>query len=91
MTTADKLRAARVLIENPERWCQGAFRSNGKYCAKGALFHVKADNFAHGFLRRAAQKTSGRIYWLPEHLNDQTDHPTVLKMFDLAIAMAEEK
>ena len=98
MTTADKLREARDLISDPERWCQECYArdKNGapvlyeslaavRWCALGACEKVGADV---RILWRAAERMKG---FDPADINDSTNHPTVMKMFDLAIELAEKE
>lgn len=103
-TTADKLREAKALIEDPERWCQGALRRD-KYgnagaiggevverCADGAVAEVlgqyRTDDPVFAPLNAAAVEMG---FENSACLNESTDHPTVMKMFDRAIELAERE
>lgn len=96
------LRAAKALIEDPDRWCQGAFAkmSNGmevmpinsaahSYCALGSAIKVSNQEFTLAAALNRTAKKMGHDY--ASVLNDSTDHPTVMKMFDLAIELALEE
>jgi hypothetical protein len=107
MTPADTLRAAKALIEKPENWHVGYYAKTPggddtwgdlpqacKWCALGALQKVSGDPYFpigrrdHVTLEAAARKLG---YDCASLLNDTTDHATVMRMFDLAIEMAEEE
>lgn len=101
-TNSQILREAKALIRLKKNWCQGnsGRDSSGNaisnldpravaFCAFGAVERVAgSDHFdePEAYMERAA-KTLGHngLY-----INDQTDHKTVMKMFDLAIKYAEE-
>lgn len=105
MTTLEILRAARALIAQPGRWCQGSYaryRDGRSVSAMGPL----ADSFcALGGCRRVSggacmsiepehaltetARSMGRAS--AHHLNDTTDLPTVLAMFDATIARLESQ
>jgi hypothetical protein len=93
----EQLKAARELISDPEHWCRGAYarRKNGSecnswsksahsFCALGA-FRGYGDN-AWRTLNLAAKNMG---FLSAHHLNDSTDHATVMEMFDRAIEHAE--
>ena len=102
MTEADKLHAARALIEDPGRWCKwahartkyehktGIYQPDAvKFCAEGALMVVTGDDALHypaEFLDKAAME---RGFFSFIELNDKTNHAAVLAMFDRAIQLAE--
>ena len=94
-TEADKLRAARALIEDPEQWCQGAFARDKagnhtfssasdavQWCALGACTKVGVD----GYL---LQRVSGQS--TAEDINDHDGHEAVMLLFDRAISLAEQE
>lgn len=99
MTTADTLRAARALIERPERWTQGAMarRADGlrcrheddaacRWCTSGAVRRVaQSGEEAAAALRRLYEvmKTT------PPDFNDSHTHAEILAAFDRAIEIAE--
>lgn len=95
----DQLIAARKLIEQPEHWTQGTYArdKNGKrvppkspeavcWCAFGAILtqdiSYEEEMGIKTELNKAARKLGQRLFF---SLNDNTDHETVLKMFDLSI------
>ena len=103
------LRKAKVLIDTPEKWCQGTggqdlmgrsvsplSRKAIRFCSIGASSKCGGSyifDLEH-FLNEAAQKmgfhaTAGES--AAANLNDTTDHPTVMAMFDLAIRLANEE
>lgn len=89
---------ARCIITDPEDWCQGTYGDlrHGPNCASGALQNA-------ALLTHAAPQTDGVAWELLAdiaesdgfcsivRLNDRTDHPTVLAMFDAAIDVAAEE
>ena len=86
------LRAAKALIDTPEKWCKGAIKRGDSYCALGAiLYGVKHKNRerAETALRGALDRKWG---WLVAPFNNdpETTHTDVLDLFDRAIA-AETK
>ena len=93
----DVLRRAKALIDTPEKWCQGERGNNeGQLCARGAMLVATRGNTsgpyrltgpARKYLRRAAQELG---YFSEVYLNDGRDHATVMRMFDRAIAAAEQ-
>lgn len=100
MTKSEYLQA-RALIADPRNWTQGmaARGQDGtqvfffeptavQFCAVGACRRATNDPCVEfEELDSAAQDLGyGEAYLL----NDRTDHATVLRMFDLAIEMAEE-
>lgn len=100
-TVVEILKEARELISVPERWTKMAYARDAVgnavnwndptaycWCSLGAL-HRAAENralyhLAREFLRSSTPKTIADF-------NDETDHPTVLKAFDLAISKAEAR
>lgn len=106
MTTLEILRAARALIAQPGRWCQGhmALTASGysvmpehedacKFCTFGAIRRVVVGPTV--MARRAVDELSVEARRMlgaasyAVHLNDTTDLPTVLAMFDATIARLE--
>lgn len=101
MSTADKLREARALIEDPAHWCKNINAANidghecqvlstsaVKFCAEGARWRVLGHwrrEFAAYALIKAAQDLG---YKDVIDLNDDSNHATVMKMFDCAIELA---
>lgn len=94
MTTADKLRAAKALIEDPAHWCQGHYALNAdgadisagdpravKWCAIGACNHLGMTDKTTDYLYRS----SGSPVTL---INDLEGHAAVLALFDRAIELA---
>ena len=95
MATADDLRAAKALIDTPEKWIKGEFSRNGCYCAAGAIAAAVGHNpraaWARGSRWREAKDAlelalEGDLL-LPEY-NDAPDttHADVMSLFDRAIA-----
>lgn len=86
-----QLKAAKALISDPEHWCQNQATGHDSRCAYVAMAMVSGltsvDWISYPTLRRASKQMGHKC---PIHLNDETDHPTVMKMFDLAIQLAEE-
>ena len=104
-TDADYLREAKALIANPEHWCQGyvALDADGKpcsvkiggpavkRCAFGAVwtlcdFHSSGEE---DFLDDAARQMGVDGHFPGIDLNNTRKHADVMKMFDLAIELAE--
>lgn len=98
--TIDILRAARARIEDPKHWCQQmeAVDAEGnttrvysetaiRWCAMGTLYAEGYAEEALDMLYVAAEELghSG-----PADLNDDTDHTTVMRMYDKAILFAED-
>ncbi len=100
--TAALLRKAKALIDTPEKWCQGtcARDARGKavllgsatavaHCSFGAVWALSANTQQAASLLRRVGAEMG--YGGEVVLNDSTDHPTVMRMFDRAIDLAREK
>lgn len=95
MTPSDILTAAKDFISNPDDWYQGNFHSpDGKRsCALGAFGVTSFETpmrqriMASDCLNRAARELGCNSV---ASLNDQTDHGTVMLMFDYAIKYALE-
>lgn len=103
MTTLEILRAARALIAQPGRWCQGALARNlsnaevscfsGEacaHCATGAT-SIAAGDHEGSYAADTALTTTAQDMGFEDavDLNDATDLPTVLAMFDATIARLE--
>lgn len=99
MTPVEELVAAREIIFSPQNWTKGVLARDAHgvevdpfsedavcFCAYGALAKVrgKLDSWSD-HLSRASWEIN---LTPPSFLNDGTDHPTVLRMFDLAISKA---
>ncbi len=90
-TVVEILRAAKAEIADPANWCQGRAKIDGRCCATRAFAQTApgegiARDLAWEFLLRAAMNAG---FSIPSRLNDQTDHATVMAMYDDAIALAE--
>lgn len=90
MTTAEVLRAARALIDTPEKWGQGFnSRRPGTCCALEALEAVAqttgTDHHAADDALRIAVPLSG-VYTTTWNDARSTTHADVLAAFDRAIA-----
>lgn len=92
MTPAEQLRAAKALIDTPERWTQcGRFRefrgATECFCAWGALDRATSRHGeALGWLELAIPTDAT----LPAFNDDpRTTHADIMKLFDDAIALAE--
>jgi hypothetical protein len=86
------LEDARQMIEPPERWTQGLYRTLRAYCAVGALRAVARRRndragltIAHDLLKEVAVR---RGFSTVEGMNDRSTHQAVLSAFDEAIAAA---
>jgi hypothetical protein len=88
------LEDARGLIEDPNNWTRGKYRSfRGRYCAVGALRaasmrlsgSVPAGS-AHELLINVAK---ARGFASVASMNDRSSHAAVLDAFDQAIALAQ--
>lgn len=100
MTTADTLRAARALIEKPERWAQGAvaLKANGEacpatsnsacqWCASGAVEMVAQDYKESNAALRLLYEVIGSPIG---EFNDDHTHAEVIAAFDRAVELAEQ-
>ena len=92
-TTADKLREAKALIEDPERWCQNhyALDADGnsvrmlgqkavRWCAIGACVRVGLDMDVLYDIVLPDKPLS--------EINDDDGHAAVMALFDRAIELA---
>lgn len=98
------LQAARDLIADKSRWCQGRYASDNitnktvsptdptatHWCARGAVRRVttKYANKCLEYLARAAATNTGNTHTTIE-VNDQLGHAATLAMFDTAIQLAK--
>jgi hypothetical protein len=104
MTPVEILRAAKAKIERPENWCQFAIArditgravswddlSACRWCASGAVRAAAGEESctAHSILNVVAGEINPT--WVISDVNDDRDHPTVLRMFDRAIELAEQE
>jgi hypothetical protein len=102
MTVVEILRAARERIEDPERWCRGAFAKTAsgtpvepwepeaeRWCAVGAVVAVQA---RHEEALRARLLLDDASYAdSATATNDHSRHVAVLRMYDRAIKSAEKQ
>lgn len=103
-STADKLREARALIEDPERWTTGAFARNVKgdpvdhrgqaavaWCARGIAYRVglSPNSSLSGYGYGYLSRASHEIGQGLTAVNDCLGHDAVLKVYDRAIELAE--
>jgi len=91
MSVADDLRAARALIDSPEKWRKGSYGYNtGCLCAAAALWSLDSEkrsmSEASHFLRQHVPGGRKLV-----HFNDDpaTTHADILALFDRAIQAAE--
>ena len=105
MTTAEILKAARGLIDTPEKWTQGAWsRSRGEhytpycYCSAGALARVATGvpnpTSSQFFALESSIALLALEAWMGGDIvefNDTHGHADVMAAFDRAIAAEEAK
>ncbi len=96
------LRSAQERIRKPENWCKGllwqtSLSGTRQWCAFGTVYDGREVSFlqmreATNLLNRAAMEMGhvkvGQVLALV-NLNNSTDHPTVMVMFDRAIELRE--
>lgn len=89
-STAATLRAARALIDTPEKWCQGTYYSGGRYCAAGAIRKVTGIGDEQFPILEVLNDALPHFTSILE-FNDSpaTTHADVLAAFDAAIRLAE--
>ena len=92
MTTSELLRAARALIDKPQKWCKRYDFLHGRHCARGALLEVTDGLDRSGFLLHRTvslleRATPGDRLM---NYNDRHTHAEVMALFDRAIALAEK-
>lgn len=104
MTPAEQLRAAKALIDTPEKWTKGEYATGPHgtyasqysdnavcYCAMGAIEradYLDGDWGAHFFLRKTAIER-GAMGVIDFNDAPTTTHADIMKLFDDAIALAE--
>lgn len=94
---AEVLRAARALIDTPDKWCQGQFHKDGAYCASGAIGVAAGVDievgcwFCHPAWQALADTVNAAQSGGIGSWNDRPErtHADVLAAFDRAIATAE--
>ena len=96
-TTADYLRQARALIENPEHWAANPFERTfegpeGKMCALDALGCVEYER-GTDYVPAYNALAGASAYISVAHFNDHptTTHADVLALYDRAIAATEKE
>lgn len=103
MTTVEILRAAKALIDTPEKWTQGKYARDAEghaldhskdgfagavcYCAVGALW-AAAGSFDEAAVSRVRDAAGTHILH-PWNDDPERTHPEVMAAFDRAIAAAE--
>jgi hypothetical protein len=105
MTTVEILKAARELISDKSKWTTDALSRDAAneplesgfasgavcWCALGAIEfitnHVVSFTSPVSHLYEAAEAIVGQF---PAHINDAYGHATVMRMYNLAIALAEK-
>lgn len=101
MTLADDLRAARSLIDTPEKWCRNEFFKGNACCILGAGQKATGRN-AVDFEYYKALSVALPASFVPDdsnwdgavpQFNDDpaTTHADIMALFDRAIAKAEEQ
>lgn len=102
MSTVEVLKKARALIEDPERWTQGAMkRRDGRMCAVGAvlvargrkrplLLDAQTDPAVAALAGHDDDEAHYWAYSEVTDLNDSYSHPAVLDLFDVTIARLEK-
>lgn len=97
-TLAADLRAARALIDTPEKWVKYRWGVSGHYCAAGALrealgFEILPKGMVDSsfWSHPAVKEVVGQTPYGIVAFNDDpaTQHSDVLAVFDRAIAAAE--
>ena len=95
------LRAAQERIRKPENWCQNTLHKDGAFCARGAIavaVGIALEDLSNSIWSNkrlitadkylvSAVKRMGVGHDCPATLNNTTDHPTVMCMFDRAIEL----
>lgn len=101
---ADRLRAARELIADPEHWTQKRFacnkdgltvnacsRSATRFCALGAVRRVGMPDEVECEAISRLNSAAAELYLVSMvSVNDKRTHADVLKVYDRAIQLAED-
>lgn len=94
-SVVENLKAAKALIDTPEKWGKGAFEFRGCYCALGALGMAEAGTPAGYSLtgRWALQCALPNTFLSVDAFNDHPDttHADIMALFERAIAAEEAK
>lgn len=90
-TTADVLRAARGLIDEPEKWIKGQGHIGDCYCVAGAIIRACRDDIG---MRKVIDRLFKKHVTSRRHIYTWNDarcrkHYHVLEAFDKLIALAE--
>jgi hypothetical protein len=90
-SVVENLKAAKALIDTPEKWGKDSFCSNGKRCAFGALIGVGA--FKAPEIRALELAHPEGTFGAVASFNDAPDttHADIMALFDRAIAAEEAK
>ena len=78
---SQKIDAVMDLLENPERWGKGNFRTrDGRYCLRGAIRTVDQEEVLGPAVLEAINQVTEKNYRKIEYFNDShwTDHAMVL-------------
>lgn len=91
MALVDDLKAAKALIDTPEKWVKGTYEKDGCRCLLGALIDSTHDFGSYGAAQRAV---AGQFSDPKLHIADFNDlpattHADVLSVLDRAIKAAE--
>jgi len=84
------LGAAQERISKPKNWCQGSYGFNhSPHCAVGVILFMTTTDNAYLDCLDLLNTSAGQLgrYNGASDLNDSTDHPTVMAMFDRARAL----
>jgi hypothetical protein len=94
--TVEILRKAQELIRDEKNWKKGGYCTNGiaPYCAIGAVSKTLGNVFFGKDFMRAENclHTTAKLmgYRDAEWLNDNTEHSTVMTLFNLTIQFLED-
>lgn len=91
MTLVDDLKAAKALIDTPEKWVKGTYEKDGCRCLLGALIDSTHDFGSYGAAQRAVKAEIDDVQLEIAGFNDlpSTTHSDVMRVLDGAIAAAE--
>jgi hypothetical protein len=100
MTLVDDLKAAKALIDTPEKWAKGDYEFSGCYCALGAAAKAIGfdpndnwlnDSRARGIERALEAALPKGMAFVPD-FNDSasTTHADIMALFQRAIEAAEQ-